>query len=154
MGWFSDQIRQRTENDQNVLEDSFFRMASVVMDKWDANRLEDKRLISKEAIDDVLKYYHQKSIEIPDSIKEPRQLGGIRRNILGHRPFKTIGRVKPVFGPLHVPANGYSAHPAGVCQRKVQPYGIGQLQIVVDMAGVTDMANCLSVIWKLFPKEE
>ena len=70
MGWFSDQIRQRTENDQNVLEDSFFRMASVVMDKWDANRLEDKRLISKEAIDDVLKYYHQKSIEIPDSIKD------------------------------------------------------------------------------------
>ena len=43
MGWFTEQIRQRTENDQNVLEDSFFRMASVVMDKWDANRLEDER---------------------------------------------------------------------------------------------------------------
>ena len=51
MGWFTEQIRQRTENDQNVLEDSFFRMASVVMDKWDANRLEDERLIAKEAID-------------------------------------------------------------------------------------------------------
>ena len=36
MGWFNDQIKQRSESDQNILEDSFFRMASVVMDKWDA----------------------------------------------------------------------------------------------------------------------
>ena len=70
MGWFTEQIRQRTENDQNVLEDSFFRMASVVMDKWDANRLEDKRLIAKEAIDDILKFYHQKPVEIPDTIRD------------------------------------------------------------------------------------
>lgn len=70
MGWFTEQIRQRAENDQNVLEDSFFRMASVVMDKWDANRLEDKRLIAKEAIDDILKFYHQKPVEIPNTIRD------------------------------------------------------------------------------------
>ena len=70
MGWFTEQIRQRAENDQNVLEDSFFRMASVVMDKWDANRLEDKRQIAKEAIDDILKFYHQKPVEIPDTIRD------------------------------------------------------------------------------------
>ena len=70
MGWFTEQIRQRTENDQNVLEDSFFRMASVVMDKWDANRLEDKRQIAKEAIDEILRFYHQKPVEIPEQIKD------------------------------------------------------------------------------------
>ncbi len=70
MGWFNEQIRQRMDNDQNVLEDSFFRMASVVMNKWDAERLADDRLISKEAIDDVLKYYHQKPVEIPESIHD------------------------------------------------------------------------------------
>ena len=70
MGWFSDQIRQRAENDQNIMEDSFFRMASVVMDKWEANRLEDERLIAREAIDDVLKYYRQKPVEIPESIQD------------------------------------------------------------------------------------
>ena len=70
MGWFTEQIRQRAENDQNVLEDSFFRMASVVMDKWDTNRLEDERLIAKEAIDDILKFYHQKPVEIPDTIRD------------------------------------------------------------------------------------
>ena len=69
MGWFNDQIRERMDNDQNVLEDSFFRMASVVMDRWDAERLEDERMIAKEAIDDILKYYHEKPSDIPESIK-------------------------------------------------------------------------------------
>ena len=70
MGWFNEQIRQRTESDQNILEDSFFRMASVVMDKWDAERMEDDRLIAKEAIGDILKYYHQKPVEIPEGITD------------------------------------------------------------------------------------
>ena len=70
MGWFSEQIRQRTESDQNVLEDSFFRMASAVMDKWSADRLEDERLIAREALDDVLKYYHYKPAAVPDGITD------------------------------------------------------------------------------------
>ena len=69
MGWFNEQIRQRMESDQNILEESFFRMASVVMDRWDAERLADDRLISRESIDDVLKYYHHKPVEIPDSVR-------------------------------------------------------------------------------------
>ena len=70
MGWFDEQIRQRMENDQNVLEDSFFRMASVVMDKWDVDRLEDERLIAKEALDDIQKYYHHKPVEVPENITD------------------------------------------------------------------------------------
>ena len=70
MGWFNEQIRQRTESDQNVLEETFFRMASVVMNRWDAERLADELLIAKEAIDEILKYYHQKPADIPDDIKD------------------------------------------------------------------------------------
>ena len=70
MGWFNEQIRQRMESDQNILEDSFFRMASVVMDKWDAERLEDERLITKETLDEILKFYHHKAVEVPDDIKD------------------------------------------------------------------------------------
>ncbi len=70
MGWFDEQIRQRMESDQNVLEDSFFRLASVVLDKWEAERLEDKRIIVREALDDILKYYHEKPVEIPDDIQD------------------------------------------------------------------------------------
>ncbi len=70
MGWFDEQIRQRMKSDQDVLEDSFFRMAGVVMDKWNAERLEDDRLIAREALDDILRYYHQKPAEIPEDITD------------------------------------------------------------------------------------
>ena len=51
MARFAERIKQRSEHDQVVLEESFFRMASVVMDWWGAQSLEDERLIAKEAID-------------------------------------------------------------------------------------------------------
>ena len=70
MGWFNEQIRQRMESDQNILEDSFFRMASVVMDKWNADRLEDQRLIAKETLDEILKFYHHKPVDIPEDIRD------------------------------------------------------------------------------------
>ena len=73
MGWFNDQIRERMDNDQNVLEDSFFRMASVVMDRWDAERLADERMIVKEAIDDILKYYRAKPVEIPSTVRDAEE---------------------------------------------------------------------------------
>ena len=69
MGWFDEQIRQREESDQGILEESFFRMASVVMDKWTADRLEDERLITSQAIDEILKYYRHKPVEIPENIR-------------------------------------------------------------------------------------
>lgn len=71
MNWFDKQIKQRFESDQNVLEDSFFRMASVVMDKWDERRIGDDRLIAKESLEEILKHFHIKAVEIPESIKEP-----------------------------------------------------------------------------------
>ena len=70
MGWFDEQIRQRMESDQNVLEDSFFRLASVVLDRWETERLEDKHIIAKEALDDILKYYHEKPVDIPEEIQD------------------------------------------------------------------------------------
>ena len=70
MGWFDEQIKQRMESDQEILEDSFFRMASVVLDKWEADRLMDEHLIAREALDDILKYYHHKPAEIPENIQD------------------------------------------------------------------------------------
>ncbi len=70
MGWFDEQIRQREQSDQNILEESFFRMASVVMDKWTVGQLEDERLITSEAIDEILKYYHHKPVQIPEEIRD------------------------------------------------------------------------------------
>jgi len=70
MGWFDEQIRQREESDRAVLEDAFFHMANAVMDRWEADRLADRRLIAKEAIDQILKYFRQPPVEIPGNIKD------------------------------------------------------------------------------------
>ena len=70
MGWFDKQVRQRKQSDQSVFEESIFRMASAVLGRSDAQVAEDGRLISKAAIDEILKYYRFKPAEIPDSLKD------------------------------------------------------------------------------------
>ena len=69
MGWFDEQIRQRKLSDQEIFEDSIFRMASVVLGRREAGALKDARIVTKAAIDEILKYYHCKSIE-----KKPPQV--------------------------------------------------------------------------------
>ena len=70
MGWFDEQIRQRKLSDQEIFEDSIFRMASVVLGKQRAGILDDERIVTKAAIDDILKYYHYKPAEIPDTVRD------------------------------------------------------------------------------------
>lgn len=69
MGWFNKQIKQRNELDQQMFEDSFFRAASVVLGERIATKISDDRIITKQAIDDILKYYHFKPVDFPKSIK-------------------------------------------------------------------------------------
>ena len=103
MGLFDDQIRRRLKNDQNMLEDSFFRMASVVMDKWTEAKMGDQLIIAKDAIDDILHYYHEKPVEIPENIK-----GIIDQLDYAFRPsglmmrdvFLTEGWYKDAYGPM------------------------------------------------------
>lgn len=66
MGWFDEQIRQRKEKDQQVLEDSFVSMMSAVLNKWETAHLEDGRFVGKAALDDILKYYHLPPVELPE----------------------------------------------------------------------------------------
>ena len=70
MGWFNEQIKQRLQSDQETLEDSFFRMASVVLDKWNSEHLMDEQVIAKEELDRILKYFREKPVEVPDNIKD------------------------------------------------------------------------------------
>ncbi len=68
MGWFDDQIRQRMESDQNILEDSFFRLAGVVMDSWADDSPDGSQTHVKAALGDILRYYRLKQKEIPENI--------------------------------------------------------------------------------------
>lgn len=69
MKWYDEQIRLRMEKDQEMFEDSIFEMASVVMGKRGAGNLNDERIVTKAALDEILKYYHCKPVDIPDSLQ-------------------------------------------------------------------------------------
>ncbi len=69
MGWFEEQVKQRKKSDQRLFEESIFRASSVVMGKSAAERMNDERIISKQAIDDILKYYHYTPVELPGDIE-------------------------------------------------------------------------------------
>lgn len=69
MGWFDEQIRLRKQRDDEVFSDAFLGIADAVMGTNSAQR--DSRLITKNAIDEILKFYHVKSQELPDSVTDP-----------------------------------------------------------------------------------
>lgn len=89
MGWFEKQIKQRSDLDQQLFEESFFRAAEVVLGKRTVTMISDDRIVTKQAIDEILKYYHFKPADIPKSIKDHEEQldyclhphGLMRRNI-------------------------------------------------------------------------
>ena len=69
MGWFDEQIRERIEHDNEVFSKSMADMAGVVMGEKVYKALNDERILAKNAIDEILKFYNIKPKELPDSIK-------------------------------------------------------------------------------------
>ena len=103
MGWFDEQIRQRKISDQEIFEDSLLRMAASVLGRQGAGALRDGRIVTKAAIDEILKYYHYKTAEIPDdlgSLDEQleyclRPRGLMRRNVRLEKNW-----YKDAYGPM------------------------------------------------------
>ena len=103
MGWFENQIEDRREADQLLLEDSFVKAAGVVLGSRDAERISDANIVTKNAIDEVFKYYHYRPVEVPESIQAPgeqldyclRRYGMMRREV----ELKE-GWYKNAYGPM------------------------------------------------------
>lgn len=70
-GIFEEQIRQRATSDQRRLEDTFARLAGAVLDRWALQKMDDERLISQDSINEVLRYYHEDPVEIPERMVDP-----------------------------------------------------------------------------------
>lgn len=103
MGWFDNQIKARREADQQLLDESFLKVAGVVMGARGAERFGDERIITKNAIDTILKYYHYKTSELPDTLKTAgEQLDyALRPHGVMRRTVKlTPGWYKDAYGPL------------------------------------------------------
>ena len=103
MGWFDEQIRERMQSDQEILEDSLLQIADAVLGNRMASQMAAEHLLAKEALDDVLKYYHYKPVEVPDHIRDVneqmdyvlRPLGLMTRNV-----YLEDGWYKDAFGPM------------------------------------------------------
>ena len=103
MGWFEKQIQQRNDLDQQLFEDSLFQAAGVVMGQRAASRVRSDRIVTRQAIDEILKYYHYKPIEVPQSVRDQeeyvdyclRPYGMMRRDILLEE-----GWYRDAFGPI------------------------------------------------------
>ena len=70
MGWFDEQIRDRKKNDDEAFAETFANMASAITGKKCDAALNNDRTVTKDAIDEILKYYHIKSREVPDNISD------------------------------------------------------------------------------------
>lgn len=68
MGLFDDQIKQRVQLDDEAFENAFAQMADVLMGKKMVTALENDCENTKDAVYQILKYYHVKPVELPNSI--------------------------------------------------------------------------------------
>jgi NHLM bacteriocin system ABC transporter ATP-binding protein len=103
MGMYEDQIRQRKRGDQEMFEDSILRMASAVVGSSVAGTMASSRIVTKEAVDDILKFYHINPVDIPSNVKDPdEQLEyALRPHGIMHRMVAlTDGWYKDAFGPM------------------------------------------------------
>ncbi len=70
MGWFDEQIKQRKQNDQDVFTDAFINIAGAVMGSRVSAALNDERQQTKNAFDEILRFYHINTKDIPDNITD------------------------------------------------------------------------------------
>lgn len=103
MGLLDNQMEDRRSADEQLLEDSFIRIAGIVMGRRSAERMSDERIVTKHAIDEVLKYYHLTPVEVPSEVKGPenqldyclRPHGLMRRDVVLEE-----GWYKDAYGPM------------------------------------------------------
>ena len=103
MGWFESQIEERKTADQQALEDSFVKVAGVVLGQRSAEKISDERIVTKNAVDEILKAYHYKPVEPPESIRDAdaqldyclRHYGLMQRSV-----ELTKGWYKDAYGPM------------------------------------------------------
>lgn len=103
MGWFDEQIKERMKADNEVFEDSFIKAAGIIMGKKLSAAMNDQRQAATDAIGEILKCFHVKPREVPDSMTDVndtleyllRPHGIMRRNITLEK-----GWYKDASGPM------------------------------------------------------
>ena len=90
MGWFDEQIKLRKKNDDELFSEAFVGIADAVLGSKMSAAFTNDEAKAQGAIEEILKYYHVKPREVPDSIKGLndrleyllRPNGIMRRNVI------------------------------------------------------------------------
>ncbi len=70
-GWFDEQIKTRIKYDDEAFQNAFTQLSSVVLGKKAISAaLKTDRLKTKNAIEEILKFYHIKPVELPEEIAD------------------------------------------------------------------------------------
>ncbi len=69
MGWFDEQIKQRKQSDDQLLEEAFVRIADAVLGTKMSAAYQTDEVKASGEIGEILKYYKIKPREVPDTIK-------------------------------------------------------------------------------------
>lgn len=71
MSWFSEQVKKRMRRDKEDFENSFVELSSVVLgESAIAKALNNDRQKTKNAIEEILRFYNAKIIELPDKLED------------------------------------------------------------------------------------
>ena len=73
MGWFDEQIKERKEHDREAIEEALSDISHSVTGTRPSAALQDERSKAKNAIDEILKYYHVKTRDVPENIKDTNE---------------------------------------------------------------------------------
>ena len=101
MGWFDNQIKMRMQQDEEAFSDAFIHIAGAIMGKKLTAALHDRSVQARNSIEEILKFYHIKSSELPENIKSvDEQLEFVMR------PHGIMRRTVSLTGEWHQDAMG------------------------------------------------
>ena len=69
MGWFDEQIKLRKQNDEDLFDEAFVGIADAVLGSKMGTAYTNDEAKAQGAISQILKYYHVKPREVPDTVK-------------------------------------------------------------------------------------
>lgn len=71
MSLFEDQLLERKKTDDQMFENSFYDLSSVIMGRSKTSEaMENDRYVTKSAIEEILNYMKARIVEVPDNIKD------------------------------------------------------------------------------------
>ena len=75
MGWFDEQIRQRIQNDDDILSDAYARMANAISGKKKIDILfQSDREVASRAIGEILRYYRVHARKLPENLDSSKEI--------------------------------------------------------------------------------